>query len=81
MRLWRMVLRGWRLGLRRKKVDLGVLLECIGQIRESQVNIRIAVEKIKRNFTQPGVIETLCVTECELCKIEQTLKVLKSEGF
>lgn len=58
-----------------------VLLECIMQIRESQVNMAIQLNKLKHKFSQSGMVETICVTDCELQKIERVLNALKKEGF
>ena len=58
-----------------------VILECVMQIRESQVNVAIQINKLKHKFSQSGMVETICVTVREMQKIERALNSLKKEGF
>ena len=83
MRFISRILRFLKYRLRKtvKRPDPKILLECFMIIRESQVNIGIQLNKLKYKFSNGEMVETICVTACEMQKMERALDILKKEGF
>ena len=64
-----------------KGADYNVLIENIMEIREAHLNICLELDRLKNKITNNAMIETICVTACEMEKMGKALKKLRKEGF